>query len=181
MEGVLHDFGQRLRRHHIVRQTANRCRISLHVKVLPHAEELHEEVSTEFAVKHLGKEVEVGHEGGLENDRNVRRVEQFDRVGSSVPAHSLRCKLQLDTHTLEVDDDEDNDHGRDQLRNVGCVLSVEGLLDRIEFVLLGPQEVEKRNDCSFELGSLLSANSDRREGFPEDDLADVRRDEKRDT
>lgn len=110
VKGVFHNFSQRLGRHHIVGQTANRSRISLHVKVLPHAKELHEEVSTEFTVENLGEEVEIGHEGCLENDGDVGSVEELDWVRGGIPANSLRNKLQFNSHTLEVDDDKnDND------------------------------------------------------------------------
>ena len=100
MEGVFYDFSERLRRHHIVGQTANWSRISLHVKVLPHTKELHEEVSTEFTVENLGEEVKIGHEGCLENDGDVGSVEELDRVRGGIPTNSLRNKLQFNSHTL---------------------------------------------------------------------------------
>jgi hypothetical protein len=37
-------------------------------------------------VEELREEVEVGHEGGLQDDGHVRRVEQLDRVRPLLPA-----------------------------------------------------------------------------------------------
>ena len=82
---------------------------------------------------------------------------------------------------LEVDDDEDNNDGGDEVADVGRVLAVKGLLQRVELVLLGEQEVEQRDDGTFELGTLLRADCDRRERFPQDDLANVGGDEERDS
>ena len=64
--------------------------------------------------------------------------------------------------------------------DVGRILSVKGLLNGVELILLGPEEVEESNDGSLKLGALLSTNGDGREGLPEDDFADVGCDEERD-
>ena len=45
--------------------------------------------------------------------------------------------------------------------------------------MLGKQEVEKCDNCTLKLGSLLSPDSDWRETLPQDDLANVSGDEKR--
>ena len=60
-------------------------------------------------------------------------------------------------------------------------MPVEGLLERVDLVLLGAQEVEESDDGSFELGTLLSADRDWGERFPQDDLTDVGGDEEGDT
>lgn len=60
-------------------------------------------------------------------------------------------------------------------------MTVEGLLEGENFVLLGQEEVEESDDGTLELSSLLSANGDWGERFPEDDLTDVGGDEKGDT
>ena len=82
---------------------------------------------------------------------------------------------------LEVNDDHSNDDGSDQVAEVWSVLSVEGLLESVELVWLGEQEVEQGDDASLELGSLVGSNGDWGEGFPKDGLTDVGGDEKRDT
>ena len=55
------------------------------------------------------------------------------------------------------------------------------MLERVDLVLLRTQEVEESDDCSLELSTLFRANRDWGERLPEDDLADVGRNEERDT
>jgi hypothetical protein len=74
---------------------------------------------------------------------------------------------------LEVDDDEDYEHGGEQTGQVGRVLSVEGVLEGVDFVALGEEEVEESDDGSFELGSLVSSDGDGGETLPQDVFADV--------
>ena len=61
---------------------------------------------------------------------------------------------------LEVDDDQDDDDGGYQVGNVRRILPIEGLLDGVKLVLLGQEEVEKGDDGSFELSTLLRADGD---------------------
>jgi hypothetical protein len=81
---------------------------------------------------------------------------------------------------LEVDDYEDNQNSREQVGEVGGILSVEGVLEGINFVALGEEEVEESDDCSFELSALISSDCDGGEALPEDVLADVGSDEEGD-
>ena len=62
----------------VVGETSNGGGVAGHVKLLPLSEEADEEVALELAVEHLGEEVEVGDEGGLEDDWNVGGVEELD-------------------------------------------------------------------------------------------------------
>lgn len=43
------------------------------------------------------------------------------------------------------------------------------------------EEVEERNECTFELGSTTCVDGRGREGLPDDRLADIRSDEKIDS
>ena len=61
---------------------------------------------------------------------------------------------------LEVDDDQDDNDGGYQVGNVRRILPIEGLLDGVKLVLLGQEEVEKCDDGSFELSTLLCADGD---------------------
>ena len=89
--------------------------------------------------------------------------------------------MSFDITYLEVDNDQNDDNCGDQVGDIWRVLTVESLLQRVDLVLLGAQEVEESDDGSFELSTLLCADSDGGEGFPEDNLADVGRNEERDT
>ncbi len=61
---------------------------------------------------------------------------------------------------LEVDDDKDDDDGGDEVRKVWCILSVEGILESINFVALGQQEVEQSNNRTFKFSSLVGSDGD---------------------
>ena len=61
---------------------------------------------------------------------------------------------------LEVDDDQDDDDSGYQVGDVRSVLPIEGLLDGVQLVLLGQEEVEKGDDGSFEFSTLLRADGD---------------------
>ena len=69
-----------LRRADVVSQTTNWCLVTSHIIVLPLAEEANNEVSTELSGQDLSEEVDIGNEGGLKNNWNIRGVEKLDRV-----------------------------------------------------------------------------------------------------
>ena len=68
---------------------------------MPLSEQLDEEVSSEAFVEHLGEEIEVGHQGGLKDDGDVRGVEQFDGVGSVMSANFGILHSQINSEALE--------------------------------------------------------------------------------
>jgi len=72
--------------------------VTSHVVVLPLSDEAHEDVALELAVKDLGKEVQVGDEGGLEDNWDVRGIEQLDWVGIGLTtgAFALECKFNTE-------------------------------------------------------------------------------------
>tara|TARA_B110000305_G_C18781199_1_gene334079 strand:+ start:235 stop:438 length:204 start_codon:yes stop_codon:yes gene_type:complete len=64
-----------------------------HVVVLPLAEEADNKVPAEPLSKDLCEEVDVADEGGLEDDRDVRGVEELDRERLLDAALLLSLKL----------------------------------------------------------------------------------------
>ena len=77
---------------------------------------------------------------------------------------ALRAVLdgQVDTEALEVDDDEEDDDRRHEVGDVGQVLAVEGLFERLHLVLARDRQVEERDERALELGA--AARVDRRRG-----------------
>lgn len=59
-----------------------------HVVLLPFTNEGHEEVALELSVKYLTEEVKVRHKSSLEDDRDVRGVEQLNWVRSLVSTNA---------------------------------------------------------------------------------------------
>lgn len=64
---------------------------------------------------------------------------------------------------------------------MGQVLAVESLARSSDLVLAGCEQVGQCNHCTFKLGTTTSVDRRRTERFPDDRLADVCRNEERDT
>ena len=82
---------------------------------------------------------------------------------------------------MEVDDDQENNNGGQEVHQVGQVWAVEGLVQSANLVGLGCQKMEKCNDSSLELGTAADVDSGWWECLPDDGFADVGGNEKRDT
>lgn len=87
-------------------------------------------------------------------------------------------RIQL---TLKIDNDGEDDDGRDQVHAVGEVLPVEGLAESELLVGPGDEEVNEADNGTLELRTTASVNSGGGERAPDDRLADVGGDEERDT
>lgn len=110
--------------------------------ISPHAQQINEEISSEFGRKHLRDDIQVGDERRLQNDRDIRGVEELDRVGAGLASVTGGLDWQIDSETLEVDDNgEDEDRG-EEVGEVRQVLAVEGLFERAHLVVSGRQQVE---------------------------------------
>lgn len=99
----------------VVGKSSNWSRVASHVELLPLSKEAHEEVTLELAVEHLGEEVEVGDEGGLQNDWNVGGVEEFDWEWLGDTTHLSVLQSQFNSESLEVDDYKDDKDGGQQV------------------------------------------------------------------
>ena len=74
--------------------------MSSHVIVLPLTQKTHDEVASELLGQNLGKEVNVGDEGRLQNDRDVGGVEKLDWIRLLVSSHLPGGQTQFDSETL---------------------------------------------------------------------------------
>lgn len=59
---------------------------------------------------------------------------------------------------LEIDDDKDNHDGGNEVGEVGCIASVKSLLKSNQLIVLGDQEMEESNNCTFEFISCFTLN-----------------------
>ena len=82
---------------------------------------------------------------------------------------------------LEVDDDKEYYHRCQQARYIRSVFSVEGMLQRNNFVRFGQQRVEESDNGTLEFCVLLGFDGDGWETFPEDDLTNIGSNEQTDT
>ena len=87
MDGISKDGGQSLGGREVVAETSDRVG-STATSIIPNTEQVNEEVSGKLDAEHLGYHVEIGDQGGLEDDGDVGGVEELDGVAAilaSVP------------------------------------------------------------------------------------------------
>ena len=82
---------------------------------------------------------------------------------------------------LEVDDNQEDGNGGQQISAVGQVVPVESLLQSSHFVPSLHQQLEESDDSSFKLRTLGSRDGVRAECLPDDVLTDVGSNEQGDT
>ena len=100
VERISLDIKEALGRRDVVGETSDGGAVTRHVVLLPFSEELDEVVAFELTVEHLREEVQVGHEGSLENDGDVRGVEQLDGVRLLVTSHASVDQLEFNSEAL---------------------------------------------------------------------------------
>ena len=93
------------------------------------------------------------------------------------------CALDRDfnTETLQVDDDGEDDDGRDKVHDVGETITPERFTEGTALVVPGEEEVEKSDDGALKLGAATNVDSGGGEGLPYDGLANVGSNEQVDT
>ena len=148
--------------------------------VLPDAKKADHEVSAVAVVEQLREEVQVGHQGRLQDDGDVGGVEQLDGVRANAAAVAVGHELKLDLETLEVNDHNENEHGGQKVGEVRQVGAAPGLEEGAGLVRVVDEEVEERDDGALEFGALAGVDRGGAEGLPHDVLANVRGDEERD-
>ena len=82
---------------------------------------------------------------------------------------------------MEVDDDHEDERSRDEVGDVGEVLSVKRLNEGRPLVVPRDEEVEERDDGSLELSSLTGVDGGGGEGLPDYVLTYVGGDEEGDS
>jgi hypothetical protein len=129
----------------------------------------------------LADQEDVGGQSALQHDGHVGGVEKADRVRTACATLAGGLDWDLDTETLEVDDGGEYNEGGEEVHDVGEILSIESLLERSLLVWPCEEQVEERNDCTLELWSTAGVDGSWGKCLPHNGLADVGRNEKRDT
>jgi len=182
MEGIIGDLSQTSGRGNIVCKTSDRDGLtSSAFHILPATEQLDEDVAAVTLVQQLRKEVKVGNQSSLEDDGDVRGIKELDGVRTFLASVLLVLDGEIDTESLEVDDDHEHQNGSQQVGDVGEVLTVESFLQGTDLVTTGDQQVEKSNNSSFELSSSSGVDGGGGEGLPDNVLTDVGGNKERDT
>jgi hypothetical protein len=127
----------------------------------------------------LRKEVEVGNKGGLKDNRNVRSVEKFDRIRALLTTIFLVFDGKIDSEALEINDHDENENCGQEVGKVRKISAIKSLSKSTDFIGTGNEKMEQSNNRSFEFSSATSVDCSWRKCFPNDILADVGRNEKR--
>ena len=182
VERIVNNLRKGGRRRNVVSDSSNRDLLSHgSFDILPLSEKADQDIGRSTVVQKLGDEVQVRHKGSLKDDRHVRSVEKLDGVVSLLSTVLLVLDRKIDTPSLEVDDNDEDQDSRQKVGQVRKILTVESLLEGLDLVGTSDEKVEKSNDSSFELGTSTSVDGGRTEGLPDDGFADVGGDEDGDT
>jgi len=144
VEGISLDLQEVRGRTDVIGETTDRSGSSVNVVLSPLSKTVDEEVVglSILPVEDLGEEVEVGDKSSLQDDRDVRGIEQLDGVRHFVTTHLSVSESQFDAESLEVDNDKEYNDGSQQAGNVGRILTVEGVLEGEDLVGLSQEGVE---------------------------------------
>lgn len=82
---------------------------------------------------------------------------------------------------MKVNHGSKDSDGREEIHNVRKTIAVEGFLEGASLVIPCEQKVDEGDDGTFEFRSTTGVDSVGRKGLPNDRLANVGSDEKRDT
>ncbi len=169
------------RRGHVVGDTGSGVELGRTLTRLPNTEKLDKDVVREAGVQHLADEENVGAQSGLEHNGHVGRVEQTDGVRATHSTLARRLDRDLNAEALEVDNSREDNKGGEQVHDVRQVLAVESLAQSTLLVGPGEKEMEESNDGTLEFWATTGVDGGGREGLPDNGLADVGGNEKRDT
>lgn len=158
MKWILLNVVEALRRADVVSETTDWGLVTCHVIVLPLSKESYDEVASELLSQDLSEEVYVANECSLQNDWDVRGVEEVYWEWLSVTLGLTGSQLELNLEVLEIYHDEAHENGGEEVAKVRSVLSLEGLIEAVYWVWFGHKEVESSNDSTFEFSSLISSN-----------------------
>ena len=103
--------------------------------------------------EHLRNDVKIGNQSALKDDRDVGGVEKFDGIRRILSPVTSGLDGQVHAESLEIYDDDEDEHGRQQVHQVGQVLTVKGLTESAHFVRSRRQQMEQGDDRSLELRS----------------------------
>jgi len=182
VDGILQHVSETFGRGEVVAESADGIGSSrtAAADIRPHAQQVDQEVARKFMSEHLGNDVEIGDQSALKDDGDVGGVEEFDGIRRILSSISSGLDGQIDAESLEVDDDDENQHGRQQIHQVWQILTVEGFAEAAHFVRPRGQKVEQGDDRTLELGASAGVDGGGGKGLPDDRLANVGGDEERD-
>lgn len=76
----------------------------------------------------------MGDEGRLKHNGHVGGVEEFDRISALLSTEPVALDGQFNTEPLEVDNEEEDGQGREEIHHVGQIGTIKGFLEGAELV-----------------------------------------------
>lgn len=181
VDGIKERLLEVQRRGHVVGDTRSGVELGRSLTRFPNTEKLDKDVVREAGVQHLADEENVGAQSGLEHNGHVGSVEQTDGVRATHSTLARGLDRDLNAEALKVDNSGEDHKGGEQVHDVRQVLAVESLAQSTLLVGPGEEKVEESNDGTLEFRTTTSVDGGGGEGLPHNGLADVCRDEERDT
>ena len=146
-----------------------------------HIQELNQKVVGESGIEHLTNKEDIGAQSWLQHNGHVGGIEESDGVWTARTTLARGLHWDLNTETLEVDNSGEDDDGGQQVHDVWEILAVESLLKSTLLVWPCEEKVEKSNHGTLEFRSSAGVDRSWGEGLPDNRLADVGSNEKRNT
>jgi len=109
----------------------------------------------------------------LENDWDIAGIEELDGVGACHSSCEFILDWNIDSETLEEDDDGEDYDGSEEVGDVGELLSVEGFFEGSDFVVSGDKKVDESYESSFELRPACCCDRCWGERFPNNGFTDI--------
>ena len=101
--------------------------------------------------EHLRNDVKIGDQSALKDDGNIRGVEKFDGIRRILSPVSGWLDGQVHAESLKVNDNDEDQHGGQQIHQIRQILTVEGFAKSAHFIRSRRQQVEQGNDRTLEL------------------------------
>ncbi len=175
-------LGEGVRRRDVVRKTRDGHGLAgVFLHIAPHTKKTHENISAVSVEQELGTEVQVAHKRCLQNDRHVRGVKQLNRILAGLAAVFGVLDGQVHLPSLEINNNKENKDSREQVHQIREVLAVKCFLQSADLVRARQHQMDKCNQGTFEFRSTASVDRGWAEGLPDDGLANVGCDKKRNT
>lgn len=92
---------------------------------LPDTNDFDEKITGEAGSKHLRYDKHVGSQRRLQHNRHVRGIEQLDRIRPSLSTELVALHRNLDTESLEINNDGENNDSRNQIHDIRETFSPE--------------------------------------------------------
>mmetsp|Transcript_22397 Transcript_22397/g.33091 ORF Transcript_22397/g.33091 Transcript_22397/m.33091 type:complete len:213 (+) Transcript_22397:683-1321(+) len=156
MEGIVNNLRKTSGWGNVVCNSSHGDGGSTTLGILPLSEQTDEDIGGGTVVQQLTDKVKVGYQGSLEDDGHVTGIKQFNGVCSSLTTVLLVLDGKIHTPSLEVNDNDKDQHSGQEIGQVGKILTVQCLLEGTKLVTSGNHEMEEGNNSSFKLSTTSS-------------------------